>query len=493
MLRTLRPRSLPLFVLLGTVPALACSSKSDGHDRAVASGGRTASAGTGGAGAGAAAGGASARGGASSSAGASGRAGAGAGAGTGGGGTPGGGNGGSGNAGAGGTQVAGSGGAASGMGGNDAPGGSAGASVEEEGLGVRFIGFISEDAGADLPASTEFLTRFPECTAEESTQYPPSPRFNECFARGIVQVMNEALAELIPNAPHFRFQSLEIIADDRLATFHSEPNYSGYELDHLLGGKYRVGNTMTFLMPSLAYGSVGGLTWIQGERLNPDAGMAAIAVPGGGTTVFLHEFGHGVGFPHASNAANAEPYVDSDCGVTIEPPECSCETENFMETSGSFADVSGCEPCTFSTPVTFNTAYFGPKFAEIAACWATHRFDDSGVGFLDGDCYGIVDASVSTCKEIEGGGVTCLCPSGEVFVVDDCLDSSQDARNAATSDACPRITCTPPPERSGVVCQGLAGTPNIECTCEDPAQKFYLGSDCSSLTLADIERICPPI
>ena len=419
---------------------------------------------------------------------------AGSGAGTAGGGTLNGGSAGLGNGGTGGIPAAGLGGTA-GTAGADEPGGSGGEQGDDEGLGVRFIGFISESVGADLPASTEFLTRFPDCPAETSSQAAPLPRFNECFARGIVRLMNESLTELTADAPHFRFQSLEIIADDRLATFHSDPNYSGYELQHLLGSKYRVGNTMTFLMPSAALGPVGGLTWTQDERLNPDFGMAAVAVPSaGGTMVFLHEFGHGVGFPHAGNAAYGERYEYPGCGgVTIDPPACSCETQNFMETAGSFTATSGCEPCTDVPDTTFDTEYFGPKFAEIAACWVTRRLEPSDIGFVDGDCFGLVDSSIATCKEMEGAGVTCACPSGQIFVVDDCTDAGQDARNAATSEACDRITCPPPPERPGVVCQALAGAPTIWCTCEDPAQGFSVGSDCSGLTLANIERLCPPL
>ena len=489
MLRTVRRQALSLFGLAIIVTA-ACSAESSKHDSSGATGGSAGKATTGGTGGNAPAAGASGRGALAGDSGSSSQ----IGAGTSGSGALNGGSAGLGGGGAGGIQAAGSGGT-SGTGGVEAPGGSGGEGGDaEEGLGVRFIGFVSEVDGADLPCSSEFLTRFPECAAETSTQYPPFPRFNECFARGIVRLMNESLAELIPNAPHFRFQSLEIIADDRLATFHSDPSYSGYELQHLLGSKYRVNNTMTFLMPTVQDGPTAGLVWTEDERLSPDFGMAAIVVPAAGSTVFLHEFGHGVGFPHATNAANVEPDEYQGCGgVTVEPPACACETQNFMEIPGSFAASSGCEPCTDVPNTTFDTDYFGPKFAAIAACWVTRRLEPSDIGFVDGDCFGLVDSSISTCKEMEGVGVTCVCPSGQVFVVDDCTDASQDARNAATSEACDRITCPPPPERPGVVCKALAGAPSIWCTCEDPSQGFSLGSDCSALTLDAIERLCPPI
>jgi len=492
MLRLVRPRPLSVLGLVLLVVTGACSSESARRDAPRGSGGSAGNATPGGAGGGRpVVGGSAGRGAVAGNGGSSGQ----AGAGTSGSGTLNGGGAGSNGGGAGGIPAAGSGGT-SGVAGMVLPGGSGGegGNEEEEGLGVRFIGFVSEDDGADLPASTDFLTWFPTCATETSTQYAPAPRFNECHARGIVRLMNDALAELIPNAPHFRFQSFEIIADERLAVFHSDPTYSGYELQHLLGSKYRVGNTMTFLMPSIAYGPVVGLTWTQDERLNPDFGMAAVAVPGGGTSVFLHEFGHGVGFPHAGNAAGVEPYDYPGCGgVTIEPPACSCEPQNFMWTGSSFVESPGCEPCAFTPETTFATEYFGPKFAEIAACWVTRRLEPSDIGFVDGDCFGLVDYSLATCKEMEGAGVTCACPSGQIFVVDDCTDAGQDARNAATSEACDRITCTPPPERPGVECKGLAGTPSIGCTCDDGVQHFSLGPDCSTLTLAEIERICPPI
>jgi hypothetical protein len=88
--------------------------------------------------------------------------------------------------------------------------------------------------------------------------------------------------------------------------------------------------------------------------------------------------------------------------------------------------------------------------------------------------------------------VTCQCPSGQLFAVADCTDATQAARDAAASAACDRITCAPPPERPGVVCEGLAGTTNIQCACEDQTTLFYLGTDCTSLTLDAVEHVCPP-
>ena len=334
---------------------------------------------------------------------------------------------------------------------------------------------------------------FPECPAEPSSEFAPFSRFNECYARGIVRLMNAALAELIPNAPHFRFESFELVADDRLSTFHSDPTYSGYELQHLYGNTYRRGNTMTFVMPSITAGPIAGLA-IEDQSLNPDFGMLAIAVPITGIPTLLHEFGHGIGFPHAGNATGVGLANYTRCdGVTLDPPACLCEQTNFMSTVDSFAETEGCDACLPTAGTTFNTAFFGPKFADIAACWVTRRLQPSDVGFVEGDCFGLVDSNVATCFEMEGAGVACTCPSGQAFAVDDCTDASQDARNAAASAVCDRITCEPPPERPGVVCKGLAGGPTIACTCEDTSQNFYLGNDCSTLTLANIERICPPL
>jgi hypothetical protein len=60
---------------------------------------------------------------------------------------------------------------------------------------VRFVGFIADGPNDDLPAASNFTTLFPECPVESSKLLPPLPRFNECFARGIVKQMNQALGD----------------------------------------------------------------------------------------------------------------------------------------------------------------------------------------------------------------------------------------------------------------------------------------------------------
>ena len=373
-------------------------------------------------------------------------------------------------------------------GGGGATGGDGG-SGGSVGLGVRFVGFIADGPNDDLPAASDFTAAFPECPFETSKLLPPLPRFNECFARGVVKKLNQALSELIADAPLFRFESFEIVTDPKLATFHSNPT-SDYETQHLQGNTYRRGNTMTFVMPSTYSGSLAGAAF-NAQSLNPDFGMLAIAVPLSSIQVFTHEFGHAIGFPHAGNAAGVGTFTYDGCGgVTLDPPACLCEGMNYMS-ANSFADTTGCNSCALATLSTYATPFFGPKYAAIAECWLTRRLQASSVSFLDADCFAIVGSNVTTCTELEAGAVACACPSGKIFAVDDCTDANQAARNAAASAACERITCPPPPERPGVFCQGLAGAPTIACTCEDHSQQFYLGKDCSTLTLANIERICP--
>lgn len=383
-----------------------------------------------------------------------------------------------------------------GVGGMSGAGNESGAGGDDDdtsGLGVRFVGFVPEKEGADVPVGGDFLVKFPECPAELSTTLPPLSRFNECFARGIVRLMNSSLAELVPDAPHFRFESFELVADDRLAVFESQTTYSGYQLQHLMGNTYRRGDTMTFVMPSQYHGSVAGLA-DEDQRLNPDFGMLALAVPLSGAATLLHELGHAVGFPHAGNAAGVGVVEYEGCGgVTLDPPACLCEPTSFMSTYATFAETSGCDACETARGSTFDTEFFGPKYAAIAACWVSRRLEPSDLGFVEGDCFGLTDGNISTCFETEDGKVACKCPSGQPFSVDDCTDASQPARNAATAATCDRISCPPPAERAGVVCKGLAGGPTIECTCEDGKTFFYLGPDCSTLTLANIEKLCPAL
>jgi len=358
------------------------------------------------------------------------------------------------------------------------------------GLGVRFVGFIGDGPNDDLPATSDFTTTFSECSFEPSKSMPPLPRFNECFARGIVKQMNQALRELIADAPLFHFESFEVVTDPKLAVYHSDPS-SDYEAQHLQGNTYRRGNTMTFVMPSTYSGTIAGSAF-NAQSLNPDFGMLAIAVPLASVQVFLHEFGHAIGFPHAGNAAGVGTFTYDGCGgVTLAPPACLCEGANYMS-SGAFPDTSGCSSCAIATRSTYATPFFGPKYAAIAQCWLTRRLESSPITFLNADCFAIVGSAVATCTEAEPGAVTCACPSGQIFTVDSCTDATQTARNAAAGAACDRIKCPPPPERPGVVCEGLVGAPTIPCTCEDHSQQFYLGKDdCSTLTLANIEHFCP--
>jgi hypothetical protein len=252
-------------------------------------------------------------------------------------------------------------------------------------------------------------------------------------------------------------------------------------------------NTMTFVMPSLYHGAAAGLAFVD-QRLSPDNGMLAIAVPLSGVATFLHEFGHGIGFDHAGNAAGVGTYNYDGCGgVSIAPPACLCEEANYMSTNGSFAATTGCDACDAASHTTWDTPFYGPKLAAITECWLTRRLEPSDIIFVDADCFGIVESlDFATCKELEQGVVQCECPSGQLFSATDCSDASQAERDAAASATCDRITCPPPPERPGVFCEGLVGGHGIQCTCEDPSQKFSLGTDCSPLTLAAIEQFCPP-
>jgi len=372
-----------------------------------------------------------------------------------------------------------------GEGGNPGDGGSGG-------IGVRFVGFINDGPDDDLPASPDVATLFPECEVQTSGTFPPYPRFTECHARGVVRMMNEKLAELISDAPPFHFESFDIVVDPLLYNWDSTSGGgSNYQMQHLQGPTYRVPNTMTFTMPSLAHGDASGLS-LEDQRLSPDFGMLSIALPMQGTYVFLHEFGHDLGFPHAGNAAGVGTSQYDGCGgVTLDPPACLCEYANYMSIGTSFPDTSGCAACEYSEGTTWDTPFFGPKYAAIAECWLTRRLEPSPVAFVDGDCFGLTGSDFAACKQLEAGAVTCQCPSGQLFSFADCSDATQDARNAATIASCDHITCAPPPERPGVVCDGLAGTTNIQCTCEDHSTLFYLGSDCSTLSLDAIEQICP--
>jgi len=374
-------------------------------------------------------------------------------------------------------------------------GGAAGAAGDggSAGFGVRFVGFIGDGPTDDLPAGTGFPTAYPDCSSEPSSIAPGLPRFNACFARGVVELMNSALAELIPDALTFHFESLELVVDPELAAFQYDGDGAGYDLQHLEGDTYRRPNTVTFVMPTTGEGALGAA--FQDQRMNDDAGIAAVVVPAGGPAVFLHELGHAIGFPHTGTAADVPSFQYEGCGgVTIEPPVCSCEGANFMTVgTGTVLPAEGCDACTPAERSTFETPFFGPQLAAIAECWLTRRLMPPDITFLDGDCFAIVENAVSICQQTEEDLVTCQCPSGQIFGVSDCTDASQSDRDRAASAACDRISCTVPSERPGVVCESLAGWSNIECTCEDPSQKFYLGSDCSSLSLAAIQQFCPPL
>jgi hypothetical protein len=358
------------------------------------------------------------------------------------------------------------------------------------GISVRFVGLTDKASPLELPGTPDLAEQFPGCPSVPSSELAFIQVYTECIARGVVDRMNQKLADLVDEPPFFVFESFEVRYEPELAVFATSSTQSnGWQLGKLEGPDFRKPNTMTFVMPRSRAGDYAGLA-LQGQRLNPDFGMLAIAVADAGPGVLLHEFGHALGFPHIGELATVGTVSALECDLSVTPEACTCEPDNFMWT-GAF-EPSGCPKCTSAVSSnTYDTPLFGPFFKRILECWIAHRLEPSPIQFIDAECAAIGISELIPCNYDDNQQLICTCPSGTKFPVDTCLDEGQDARNAAADAACEALTCPVPANRPDVACTGLVGAKQIECICsQNNGQRFY-ATECSQVQ-AGIDAFCPP-
>jgi hypothetical protein len=352
---------------------------------------------------------------------------------------------------------------------------------------VRFTAFID---ASDKPVTVAptFETEFPDCPREAWAEGEP-PQLTRCYAEKIVERMNRVYSELgvdETNAPVFSFESMNVVEDASLYSW--VDGEAGQERSFKIEWGYRKPGIVSFVIPGTLSPTAEGVGFV-GQRINDTEGMllevAATANPG----VYLHEFGHGLGFDHVGNLAGVgvQDYTAMGLGM-VTPPECNCENINYMAQPAylSFPETEGCAPCANATLSQYDTPFFAPVYRDVLLYWLEHRLDEPILSLAGVSCAGTAFGWVSKCYDLGEDTVGCVCPSGDTFRAPNCDFDGQASRDELTATLCPTRTCPPPEHAPAAVCEGLVGSPFMHCDCGPGTAPFTI-AECSDLVRAE----CP--